>query len=262
MRRWRQAVLILCLLFLATGAGCGPTQKTVGLDAALADYHAGRYASCRTAANGLIATATAGERDEARYLAGLSAYRLGDLREAERHLSMASSAPDRTLAANAKASLGLVRMDQQRPREAATLFEEASHGLSGDDATRAMQYASIAHHHAGDESSARTWATLARKAAAANPLSSTPSRSAGSFSLQVGAFRERGRAEQAAAAAGANARRIGYGGPRIVARTETNGATLWLVQLGSFTTRGEAARARDRLGAQEYIVVPTAPRGS
>ncbi|MCA9296470.1 MAG: SPOR domain-containing protein, partial [Phycisphaerales bacterium] len=98
--------------------------------------------------------------------------------------------------------------------------------------------------------------------AAANPVpvtyGSVPPVSAGRFTLQAGAFRELDRAEVAARQAETIAAAHGLGRVTIVPRRDVRGRTLYLVQFGSFATRADASRRRDRIGNLEIIVTQTA----
>jgi hypothetical protein len=76
----------------------------------------------------------------------------------------------------------------------------------------------------------------------------------GRFTLQAGAYRELDRAEVAARQAEAIAAAHGLGRVTIVPREDVRGRTLYLVQFGSFTTRMDAGRRRDRIGDLEIIV--------
>jgi len=251
---------ILALAVLTLG-GCaspqhGPTGSD-GLSAAIADYEAGRYEAARLAATDVAIRGNGVERDAGQYIAGLAAYRLGDTDEAERRLSSASTSRDVTTAAKAKAALGLVHLSMDHPRDAAVLFEAAAPGLSGPDADQAAQFARTARIAAGDDPDA-TAPRIARGASSVGFGSySTPHGAGGtSFSLQVGAFEERDRAEAAAREARSLADRS-LGDVRITPHADSRGRRLYFVQLGRFTTRAEATRARTDLGRLEYIVATT-----
>ena len=165
------AFLLLSML-LASLAGCESTPRAGDLDQALSDYEAGRYALAHSRATEAISGATGSDRQNAAYLAGLSAYRLGKLDEAERRLMTASQSTDSATKANAHAMLGLIRMDQRRPREAAGFFTSASAGLKGEDARQAARFAADAYEQAGDARSAQHWSAIAKRRAA-SPGSAT-----------------------------------------------------------------------------------------
>jgi tetratricopeptide (TPR) repeat protein len=237
------------LLLLATG--CESTQTAGGLDRALEDYGAGRYALASSRAGDAMRAADERTRAEAAYVAGLADYQLGRLDDAERRLLVATSATDRSVAAKATATLGLVRLQQHRPADAAKLLTSAASGLHGDDAREAARWAAAAFEQAGDHYAALTWVSLADTGVDDNRPTAGPGRG---FVLQVGAFAERNRAERAAQDAAIDAERGGLGTVRIIARTDARGRRLHLVQMGSFASRRAAAVARDRIGRLDYIV--------
>lgn len=236
------AVWCIALLGPAVLGGCASTQTTSSYDRALAAYQAHRYSTAHSHAVDAIRASAGQQRDEATYIAGLSAYLLGDIDEAELRLSAASRSGNAAVAANAKAMLGQVRMDQNRTAEAERLFREAAAELRGSDAREAERYAAMANgsgDHAGG--SGGSWASSGN----------------GSFTLQAGAFSDRRRATSAAEEAQALASRDGLGSVRIVPSSDSRGRTLYLVQFGSFDTRSAAAQARSQIGRLDYIVAPT-----
>ncbi len=155
-------------------------------------------------------------------------------------------------AAKARATLGLVEFAQDRPAQAAEAFAVAWPALHGPDARQAARFAAAAHRQLGDDHAAAVWARRAR-----TPPDRPQRR--GSFTIQVGAFRERDRAERAAVDAAEVAEETGFGPVRIVTRSDHRGTALYVVQLGSFGTRMEAASARERVGNLQYIVAAQQP---
>lgn len=263
----------LLLIVSTTLAGCNGGSQA-GLQRALADYNAQRYSEAHERAAKISQSAPTGRREEAAYLAGLSAYQMGRNDEAERQLVIGSAATDLQTAAKARAMLGQVRLDQQRPREAASLLAEASRGLDGPDAQKAAYNAGIAYQRLGDNNAAQQWLATAN---GESPVQITPAKQSGrssvaagtrgrplsepaSFTLQVGAFRERKRAQQAAEDAQKLASRDGLGQVRITPRQDERGRAIYVVQFGWFPTRDSAAAARAKLGRLEYIVAPSAGR--
>jgi tetratricopeptide (TPR) repeat protein len=230
-------LLVLCPLL----AGCESTPNAGSLDQALENYSARRYAVAYSRATDALIGGKGAEKERAAYLAGLSASRLGRLDEAQRHLLTASRASDPTVAAMAKAQLGLVRLEQDRPREAARLFGEAAGGLSGTDAAQAARHAAAAFEQAGDAAAAATWTSIARRSVAIGEGVGSAAEPAG-FALQVGAYLDRNGAERAATEAARVAAGAGLGSVRIVPKTNDRGQRLHVVQFGAFATRGEAHR--------------------
>ena len=257
-------------------SGCGSNSKAGNMNQALADYNAQRFNQAHQQAVASQERATKpGEREDAAYLAGLAAYQMGQTDEAERRLLVASRASNPETSAKAKAMLGQIRLDQRRPREAAIYFTEAAPNLSGDDANKAAYNASVAYQQAGNQVQSKEWLTrsggtptiaAALPSSASRPVASNnsprtarptvASNSATGFTLQVGAFKEKSRAQQAAADAQKLSKRDGLGSVKIISRRDERGSMLYVVQFGWFPTRESAAAARSKLGRLEYIVAP------
>lgn len=224
-------------------AGCGATPTGPGadaLDAALIDYHAQRFEKAQKAADAVATGPNHALRGQADYLRGLCAYRLGNYGEARRRLAAAATDLD-----GVEAARGLVDLAQHRPAEAAERFAAAGPELGRQDAGQAALFAALAFEQAGDEESAAHWDRVGRE-------NRSPRRSG--FTIQVGAFRQRDRAERAAVEAAEVAAQTGLAPVRIVTRTDQRRGVFYVVQLGFFETRGEAAGARQRVGNLQYIV--------
>ncbi len=226
------------MLLLTFLPGCATTQTTGSYDRALAAFQSHRYSTSHDHAVRAMRQSSGQRRDEATYLAGLSAYLLGDIDEAELRLSAASRSSEAQVAANAKAMLGQVRMDQNRNDEAVRLFREAASGLNAGDAQQAERYATLA---GGGSQSATQWASA----------------SSSGFSLQVGAFQDQRRAAEAAEDAERVIAGEGLGPVRIIPTRDARGRTLYLVQFGRFDTRSAAAQARAQIGRLDYFVATT-----
>jgi tetratricopeptide (TPR) repeat protein len=223
-------VTLLCL------AGCGSAGRTHGsaeLEGAVADYNAARYESARQRAErlrhggGPVAV-------QAAYVQGIAAYRLGSDDEAARALSEAASRSKGEESGRARAALGIVELRQGRSQAAAASFRTAAGQLDGEDARLASAWAVRAT--AGEDGSAPAGGA------------------GGEFTIQVGAFRGRPRAEQAAQDAEALGQRHGVAPVRIVQRRDDRGQPLFVVQMGRFGSRTEASDARRRVGNLQFIV--------
>ena len=83
--RRRLAGRALSITVMLLAVGCGAPHHT-GLEQSLTDYRAGRFALAHERAADIARTSTGPIREQAAYVAGLSAYRLGDLEDAARRL--------------------------------------------------------------------------------------------------------------------------------------------------------------------------------
>jgi septal ring-binding cell division protein DamX len=263
-----------CALLVAFVSGGCASSPQMGLRQATADFNAQRYSQSLQKAKQISERAPAGQREDAAYLAGLSAFQLGQMHDAERLFTVASGSSNGQTAANSKAMLGQIRLDQRRPKEAIPLLTDASRTLEGSDAQKAAYSAAIAYQQSGDTASARKWLAIAEgNSAAATPEPAPVSKSASGgssaslyhrpasqpnagvgFTLQVGAFNDKKRAMKAAQEASALAKRDGLGTVQILQRKDDRGRAMYVVQFGAFSTRESAAAAKTRLGRSQYIV--------
>ncbi len=242
--------LLGCVAMAATLliAGCESAPKARGrLDPAIAHYEAQRWDLAHERAMEVVRApgVSVDDREQAGYLAGLAAFRAGNHSEAELRLQPLTAANNRNLRASAQAVMGQIRLEQNRYVEAAGLFESAASGLDGHDAQQAHRFAAIAHEQSGNLRAAEAARTAAER-------SGTVMRSG--FTLQVGAFSERRRAERAAADAQSIATARGFGTVAVRPTFDSRGRALYLVQFGQFPTRQAAARAKEVIGRLEYIV--------
>ncbi len=252
-------MVLLCTSIALPLVGCQSAPPTHSLDSALVDYRSKRYRMAHSRAAVIAGESKGLRRDQASYLAGLSAYKLGNLNQAQQQLTRAAESPDGATAGKAKAVLGLVRVEQHRPREAAALLAEASGALTGEDSRQAAYQASLAYQLAGDETSAGAWQRIAKagRAGGQQILAMSPRGGAGRFSLQAGAFRQRKHADNAARNVAQVVQKHGLGGIRIIERRDERGRILYLVQFGAFQTRSAASNARRLVGRLEVIVAPS-----
>ena len=245
--------------------GCAGPQATGTLESAVSAYNAQKYSDSLEQANVALKNTSGTKRDEVAYVAGLSAYQLGRTEEAEAKFITAANSTNGTTAAKGKVMLGQIRLDQNRPRDAASYFTAALPGLTGDDAQKCAHNAAVAYQMAGDTASSKQWQTTAASAPASNVIGSSttsstsvqsnPSSSA-NFTLQVGAFMEKKRAKKAAEEANALAKKDGLGKVQVFTRTDGKGRRMYMVQVGAFATREQAVAARTKLGRTDYIVAP------
>jgi len=254
------ALCRLLALALATSAlglfACESTPAAVDLDRANAAYAAGDLTAALDHAQQAQRSGDGRVRSQAAYTGGVAAYRLGRLDEAERRLQVASASSDREVAGRARAMLGTINMDRNRPREAADHFRTAADLLSGDEAARAAYEAGLALRAAGDPVGARSQLIIA-SGEGSGSLRTDAQRELGrtGFTVQAGAFGARANAERLAS----ELQRRGPHGRvwpvRIVLGTARDGSTIHIVQVGEFTTRQAAEQARRDLGHLEYRVV-------
>jgi len=252
-----QMFFIAGMAGLLAAPGCNEPSKATPAD--MRDlYDARKYRQARLAALDVADGSFGRQRDEARYLAGLSAYRLGKSNEALRDLTPLIRNADDDLAGNAAATAGLIHIDAGRDDEALDVLRIAARKLEGNDRGRVYQYIGQIHQRAGRWAEARTAMSLALSNARDSDLRQVirEQMNVSAFTLQFGAFANPAIADQRLkkVAPQVTAKRIGAAvvNPSI---TRT-GERLYLVQAGRFVTHDQADQARDRLNIRDVIIVP------
>ncbi len=231
----RPASLLLVFALAALTTGCASPPASTDTSAAEAAYRRGDFEAAERLAQQAERDSHGLAREEAAYLAGLSAAKQGDLETASRSLRIAAASSDRDLAARANASLGSV--EQARGEHAASLAAYRQAATSPDPSV-----ADRADRLSGGGS-----------ATAATAISASSSPTSG-FAVQAGAFSTQEAARQRAASLADTVRRAGLGEPRVVPIRDRRGRTLWAVQIGSFPDRRQAGSMRERLGHPEWAI--------
>lgn len=273
----QSALVGIALVALALLPACvtGPSA-TASIDRAIADYDAGRFAAAfseaeRAASRGGDAIA----RDEAAYLAGLSAFRLGRDVDARRWLTTSSTSADAWLAGQSLVTLGSVESRGGDDRAAARAFVRAAERLPDpDEAARARAAAGWAYRALGDDANAKDQFALAKVPAGGPSPSALPPRTSlpasdtpplvdrpsipppptGAFTIQAGAFRDSDRARSRAAEIAGRARELGLGSPAVRSKRSATGAEMWVVQVGRFADRASAEKIKTKLGSVNLSV--------
>lgn len=254
---WRSR-LVLCLMLLTALVGCAGPPRTDGGPSAADAYQRGAYEQALTRAR-VEAERTSGvRRDEANYLAGLSAYRLGRGAEAIDRLERATRSRDATLAAQAHATLGLIHAGRRNDGAARRHLETAVEDLRGPDRAQVHYHLGRIDQRAGRWAAARSHLSIALSLTDDADLRRVIRQQMGAegFTLQFGAYSQREHAERRANELRPLARRLRTDYPKVIPGATESGGTLYLVQMGSFTTEALARRAAERSGDQDVYIVP------
>lgn len=241
-------------------AGCEGQQSTA-LKSSGEAYRAGDYASSYREARRVadLPTEPKATRESAAYMAGLAAYRNKDSMAAQQYLQMAAASSDRRLAADAKASLGLVYADRGLYRMAAESLQDAANLMSGQDKANAYFYAGVAQQKDGRWPQARTTLSLAMsnsrdpvfRQRVADQLRVT------GYTLQTGAFDVESNAQNAARALVPKAAALKISSPRVMpALDPVTNRRRFLVWVGQFSSWPTALMARENLGTTNAVVTP------
>jgi len=271
---------------LATGAlgGCGSTQRAptaANRTASTGDsrelleatnaYNAREFGRAVTLARGAASGASGLPRARARYLEGLASIQLGNHDDAARALREATEAADRTLAANARVSLGTAEVGRRDFRAAAEAYRRAALILDGDERRRAEELEALCLSRVPGSAQPRPLqpppaqqpdavAIGQRSGAPAEERTATERLVNGmevepvAFSIQAGAFSERQRAERLAESLGAESRRAGTGAPRVIEKPRPGQSPVFVVQLGRFPNRTVAGKAMLQFGQRGFTV--------
>jgi hypothetical protein len=259
------------LLALPAFTGC-VAPPSASIDRAIADYDAGRFSASlaeaeRAASRGTDSVA----RDEATYLAGMSAYRLGRDVDARRWLSSSATSSDAWIAGQSLVTLGSVELRGGDAQAAARAFVRAAERLPDpDEAARARIAAGWAYRELGDEANAKAQFALGKVPATGSaapapppksPLPSSPRTAVsepapanGAFTIQAGAFRDAERARTRAAEIAERSRSLGLGAPAVRRKRTSSGGEIWVVQVGRFPDRASAEKLKTRLGTANLSV--------
>lgn len=248
--------------------GCDGSQGQQALNRSLTAYDSGNYQESLTLASQANASASSTKDSlESAYIAGMSAYRLGQHAEAVKWLEEPARSDDRWMAGQANVTMGSSLLSLGRRNEAARTFVKAAERLDGEEARKARLAAANAYREVGDKRASDEQFRLA----GATPPSSSPSSggtpsvggssspkavadTSGPFVLQAGAFRDREKAERRASEVRSKATKAGMGEPRVTTKRGPDGATLYVVQFGSFNDRRSADAALTRLGVSGVVV--------
>ncbi len=249
MQHITRSTFVLFALLLTACSTAGPKR-------ALDLYNQGQYAEALREADQASQTTRPPASDHAALIAGMSAYELKKYPEAERWLRPASRSTDREIAGRALATLGLVNVARERYSTAAIDFSSAGRRLTADEAARAHFLAGECYSILGRlDAAQRAYALAGSLAKDASTRSRAANRmTATGYTLQIGAFSNRANADRTAATGAARAAAAALPAPAIVATPDATGRTIYLVQIGRFTTKEDAAIAKSKLQGDAVIV--------
>jgi len=205
-------------------------------------YARGRYEQAYASA---VAVARApGGVDRASLTAGLAAEALRRDDRARAWLTPIARRGSGELAARARAGLALIELRTGDAARAGRELEAAAAELDGAAGRRAASAAAEAYRRAGLDADAARAGRLARGL--------LTQADGGGYTLQVGAYSTRSRAQRRAAEVVAAARASGLGPPRVEALSR-GGERLYSVRVGRFASEADAARALRTLGVEAIV---------
>lgn len=268
--RLSSLVLSAALVSLAgAGVGCKNSSATdpkeaaaaTGpLDSAYGAWKAGDFQGAYDKGTAVAGSMRYGSvvRQEAAFVAGKSARKLGRRHEAVTLLSQAAETSDTALRAQALAECGMAQCELEKFKEGAASLLAAADLLNGNDLALAYFNAGIAEQKLNYWSEARTHLTLAVKYANNDTLREDARRQIAitGYTLQVGTFLDPNGALRACDAWRAKTDALHLAPPRVVKGKNGVGQDVYLVQVGQFTTFDSARQRQGKLGAATAVVAP------
>lgn len=199
-------------------------------------------------------------------MAGLSAYQMQMLDEAELQFMAAARSDDPRLVTDTRIMIGDIRVHQKRWSDAARCYREAAPSLPEQERSRVLDYAAKAEARASGRSESSV-ATASRSSGATSSAKGTAPASRGasnssagaetapsSFALQAGAFQNEKNARRRASDIASSTRSAGLGEPRVIRTKDGAGRQFWTVQVGTFASRQSAESARTKVASLDLIV--------
>ena len=242
---------LIALITALTITGCNTPQGTSSaISLASAQYESGKFDQARRVAQPLL-TSTSPESDQAAWIIGLCDYRQKRMQQARKQFRFVASGSDRALSAQARVMLAQIDLADGKPSLCLASLDRAWSNLPQQYRRRASEIGVAAAKTLGDTKAEAQW--LDRMPSA--PTRTTPELASlrERFTLQLGAYRSKSSAEKLKA--NIDQSHSGLGQARIRTRTDRRGDKLYLVQIGSFSTRSAAKAARGRIPGQESVVV-------
>ena len=243
--------ILMALLTMLLMTACDTSQgNRSAISLASAQYESGQFDQARLAAKPMLQQAHP-ESDQAAWITGLCDYRQGRMDAARKQFRYVASGAAPELSAQARVMLAQIELADDQPSRCLASLDRAWPDLPSIHRRRAAEIAVAAARAVDDSQAVNLW--LDRMPAA--PSRTTPELASlrDRFTLQLGAYRNKSSAEQLKA--NMNDRQSGLGDATIRTRTDRRGQKLYLVQIGSFSSRSAAKAAHSRISGHESVIV-------
>ena len=251
---------IFLVMSVALPVGCAQDGQFHMEDVHTA-YQSGRYVRALHRAEKIMMSGKREKKDEAAYMAGMIAYQMNDQDSALRYLQRAVRSSSPALSGDALVMVGLIYSDLNHYEKSARAYLDATRLLvATKDRANAYFFAAKAQQHLGRWAEARTSLSLAKSSSSDLEFRRRVSQemSVTGFTLQTGAFSEQSNAYHAAEEVLAKAIQLRLGRPRLVPAVDHSDRSLYLVQVGQFSSHASAQAARDKMGKPSVMIVPLA----
>lgn len=266
------ALMLAALGVVVPGCGSSPRRGDNGIPAMpdyMESYRKNDFRSALEKASKAYRDEAPGvKRDRAAAVAGDSARWLGRNAEAERWVSPLLSNSDETVSGWANSTLGMIEKDRGQHRQAADHLLAAAGKLKGSESASSWMYAGDSLAALGRKDEARqAYLSGLQAVPASNPQlkgmldqrlgQEAPTKDgSGRYTIQVGAYSSRDRAQAAADRLRGNLAGTSLGSPRIV-QVSSKGKILYAVRVGVFQTREQATQQAKRLGTDATATLRT-----
>lgn len=258
----RSGLCVVAACAMALAGGCASGSKTTGHPTYIQDYEARRYQQAYEGARSAAPDLKGAAREQALLIQGESAHALNKNAESKQILRPLTESRDPRIAGQAAAALGLTFQEEGNFAEGATYLQLAASKLDGDAGARAALYAGDCLKSLRQTADARKMYEQAQsqvrtdnslRAMISDRLSGAErAPGVGKFSLQVGAYSTRQRAQAQADRLRQTAANLGLDSPTIVEST-SKGKSLYTVRVGRFTSKEAAQKAAKGLGVDATI---------
>ena len=136
----RSMIYFMAVLAVANSTACQSAQPD-RLDGAITSYEAKNWKQSLEQSSAVQNESSGIVRDQAAFLAGLSAYQLGNYSEAQTRFQISEQSMDAQTAGDSKVMLGDLMVHQKRYGDAANYYDAAADKLSGNSSRRAKELA-------------------------------------------------------------------------------------------------------------------------
>lgn len=278
-----------CLVSVA----CETTPPANSFSAAVSRYEEGRYEMALSDGQAAARSDDSTLASQGALVAGMSAFKLGQLDLAERLAQKACDSPQQETAGAGWVLLGDIRLSQRRAGDAAVCFDKAASRLEGADSARARECAEraravgarasgtanatvppdvvagkVVESDDGEttvpaplwvQSNAKASAAAAPKAPAKATVPTTPSVARREYTIRAGSYQSADAARKRVDALAGDLKRAKAPAARVDRITTVQGDALFAVRIGSWGTRADAERAMNSIGRRDLMVGAITP---
>jgi len=281
-REYREIKLSIWSALIFLCVACDSQPKAGNLSSAVSRYEEGRYAVALSESQNLVRSDDRATSTQGALIAAMSSYKLGNMDQAQRFATQASSAQDRNVSGGALVLLGDINLSRHHPQEASVFYSQAAAKFSGSDAVRARDCAERARKMAeapaiativllGKErdksedaeiAPAPAWTLQPKKSAAPqrDAKKNVVDQSAGNpvadreFTIRAGSYSSQAAATQRKKDLASDLKRSKAPAARIDTIHTAKGEELFAVRIGTWPTRAEAEKVLNTIARRDLMV--------